>query len=240
METMDMRYATIRIAAARGYFHPLEARLREQGAVPERIHAIRLLRDGVTLALYETTGERQQVRDAVEATAGVRSYSLAENYGRIVVFLETETEAFFEEVLQFFRTQRVIVDYPIELVESRRSVFRIKEIGPQEALQRIVKVDPDAIDVEVEEVGQYDPFENQLFAVLTERQQEVLLTAYEKGYFDPPREVTHEDIAADLDCNAATVGHHLMQIEARLVNAIVPTREPAGIPSKPGDVYTTE
>jgi len=235
-----MQYATICLAPDRGYFHPIEPPLREHGAIPERIHAIRLLADGTTLALFEINGTRQQVRDAIDDAPGVRCPSMATNNGTVVAFLEGDGEPFLTEVLEFLRTQRIFVDYPISLVDPSETVYRVREIGTHEALQRIVRTDPDLIDVEVEEVGQYEPFENQLFAMLTDRQQEVLLTAYEKGYFSTPREVTHEDIAADMDCNAATVGHHLMNIESKLIEAIVPTGEPAVVPSKPGDHYSTD
>ncbi|MDS0475988.1 helix-turn-helix domain-containing protein [Natrinema sp. 1APR25-10V2] len=237
---MNMRYATFLLTSERGYFHPIEALLREQEAIPERVHAIRLLADGVILALYEVRGTAEQVRAAIDATDDIRYHSLAQNKDRVIIFLETEPEPLLNEVLEFFRTQRVIVDFPVELVEPTRSVLEITQVGKQRALQRIVRIEPEGVRAEITEVGQYNPFENRLFTLLTDRQQEVLIAAHEQGYFDPPREVTHEDIAEQLGCNAATVGHHLMQIQSRLVDAIVPSEDSSGPVNEPGDAFSAE
>jgi predicted DNA binding protein len=56
--------------------------------------------------------------------------------------------------------------------------------------------------------------------VLTERQQEVLEVALELGYYDVPRQATHNDIAERLDLSVGTVGEHLQKIEARVFKTL--------------------
>ncbi|SFL46012.1 Predicted DNA binding protein, contains HTH domain [Halogranum rubrum] len=45
--------------------------------------------------------------------------------------------------------------------------------------------------------------------LLTDRQREVIVVAYELGYFSVPREATLSDIAAHIDIEKSTVGEHL-------------------------------
>jgi hypothetical protein len=53
--------------------------------------------------------------------------------------------------------------------------------------------------------------------VLTERQREVVRTAYELGYYEVPRETTTEDVASELGVDASTVTEHLQRAERNLL-----------------------
>jgi len=53
-------------------------------------------------------------------------------------------------------------------------------------------------------------------AELTERQREVLATAYESGFFESPRETTGAELADLLDVSQPTVTHHLREGQRRL------------------------
>lgn len=56
--------------------------------------------------------------------------------------------------------------------------------------------------------------------ILTDRQFEVLKSAYFAGYFEWPRSSTIEDIAADLDLAGSTVNHHLRHAQLKLVEVL--------------------
>lgn len=51
---------------------------------------------------------------------------------------------------------------------------------------------------------------------LTERQREVLSTAFEAGYYDWPRRATGEEVAAELDISSATFCEHIHTAERKL------------------------
>ena len=55
---------------------------------------------------------------------------------------------------------------------------------------------------------------------LTDRQREVLLTAFESGFFESPRETTGAELAAMLDISQPTVTHHLREAQKRLFTAL--------------------
>lgn len=52
---------------------------------------------------------------------------------------------------------------------------------------------------------------------LTNRQLEILETAYEKGYFERPRQSNATEIAAELDINSATFREHLTAAESKIL-----------------------
>jgi len=56
---------------------------------------------------------------------------------------------------------------------------------------------------------------------LTDRQQELLLGAYEAGYYDRTSDVTGEEIAAEFDISSTTLSQHLAAAERKLVSVFV-------------------
>ena len=56
---------------------------------------------------------------------------------------------------------------------------------------------------------------------LTDRQLEVLRTAYEKGYFERPRRANANEIAAELGINPSTFSEHLAATQTKLFEDIL-------------------
>lgn len=62
-------------------------------------------------------------------------------------------------------------------------------------------------------LGAFDPD-------LSARQREVLLAAWEAGYYEIPREVTTEELAAEFGLDRRTVEDHVRRAERKLVDAL--------------------
>lgn len=52
---------------------------------------------------------------------------------------------------------------------------------------------------------------------LTDRQREVIQTAWEMGYYEVPRDVSTADVAAELDIDPSTVAEHIQRAERNLL-----------------------
>ena len=65
-------------------------------------------------------------------------------------------------------------------------------------------------------LGPYDGSDGSL-DVLTERQREVVRTAYQLGYYEVPRGTTTEAVASELGVDASTVTEHLQRAERNLL-----------------------
>ncbi len=55
---------------------------------------------------------------------------------------------------------------------------------------------------------------------LTEKQREVIMTAYKMGYYDIPRKITSEELAERLGLVGSTVVEHLRKAEQRLMTQL--------------------
>ena len=60
---------------------------------------------------------------------------------------------------------------------------------------------------------------------LTERQLEVIQTAYDVGFYEIPREASTKDVAAELGLNAATVSEHLQRAERNILTQELTAKE---------------
>jgi predicted DNA binding protein len=90
--------------------------------------------------------------------------------------------------------------------------------GEQDALQALVEDLPDHLSVSVNRLGEYDAHRESKLTALTDRQQEVLEIARERGYYEIPRRTSVREIADALGCSKSTAANHLRKAESRLVN----------------------
>lgn len=58
-------------------------------------------------------------------------------------------------------------------------------------------------------------------AQLTDRQREVLATAYEMGYFEHPKQANAGEVAAALDVSPSTLSEHLAAAQQKLVGSLL-------------------
>ncbi len=63
---------------------------------------------------------------------------------------------------------------------------------------------------------------------LTDNQREILLLAYEAGYFDVPRDITQDDLAERLDVTDSAVSQQLRRAISMLIAATLENDRTAG------------
>lgn len=90
-------------------------------------------------------------------------------------------------------------------------------VGPQDAISGTLgEYRREGVSPDLRKLGEYEGRTHPLDE-LTDRQREVVRTAYEMGYYEVPREISTEDIAAELDIDPSTVAEHLQRAERNLV-----------------------
>lgn len=174
--------------------------------------------DGVTTLLLVVEGDPTAFAAGATATPGVESVDLSETRGdrtaALVVMRPLETPV-FAAIHRASTRAGVVVRTP---VVYRDGGVHGRAVGDPEAIQRAFDAGAEDLDVRVEEVGPVrlpgDPA-----ATLSDRQREAVEAALDLGYYDRPREATHEDVAAVLGCAPATASEHLQKAEAALVRA---------------------
>lgn len=91
-------------------------------------------------------------------------------------------------------------------------------VGPQEAIAGTLdEYESEGVSPDLRRLGEYkgraEPLDE-----LTDRQREVVQTAFEMGYYEVPRNVSNEDIAAELELDSSTVAEHLQRAERNLLS----------------------
>jgi DNA-binding CsgD family transcriptional regulator len=94
-------------------------------------------------------------------------------------------------------------------------------VGDQETIAGAIgEYEETGASPDLRKLGAYDG-RTHLLDGLTDRQQEVLRTAYEMGYYDVPREVSTEEVAAELDLDPSTVAEHLQRAERNVFSQLL-------------------
>lgn len=216
-----MRYVTLRVSPTEGEaFHPIGRALSVDDAVERgNIHRVEMLEDGSGLLLGEARGDVERYREILEGSSHVHDFSIVEDEGWWYSYTHFEPNDANQEMLELQYESELAMETPIE-VEADGS-FVLTLVGPMDAFAEAAPSETDAYDIEVLETGDHHPELGDLFLSLTERQREVLEAATDLGYYDNPRQATHEDVAAVVDASPSTVGEHLRKIESRVFEHLV-------------------
>ena len=215
-----MRQATFVISAGRGGLHPADAAVAaEPGIQRLSIRQIDILDDGTGIVVYTSRGELERGKRLLEARDDIYDVDyVGETDGITLVHFEPNDTV--RNLLAVGRSQPIALDLPIDCLPDGGA--RVTVLGSDAAISEVVDGMPESLALSLESMGTYDPDRSDPFAALTERQQEILLTALELGYFETPRQTNQEAIAEALDVSTATVGEHLRRIQATLIPSVVP------------------
>lgn len=198
---------------------------------PDALLHLDMLRDGTGVTLYRLHGDRESMRETLDAAEPVRSYDVFDASGASSPGgpPSADGEAFHARVhfeprepvatlLSLVTEHRLTVEPPLEFVGD--DAVRVAVAGHQEAIRQAAEAIPDSLSVTLERAGRYDPSTDDLASVLTDRQRQVLAAAVDCGYYDTPRTATQADVAEALGCSAGTVGEHLRKIQARVLREV--------------------
>lgn len=201
---------------------PFVAYLLESPAVTEAKAIDWNRADATTTShLYGIDGDVNQFADAARETPGVASVTLAASEDpRSYAMLDVRDDAvpMFGVVEEALARAGIVIRRPL--------VYRNKRIhghvvGDATALQAVLDTAPDTMNIQIDEIGRFPSARANPASKLSDRQWEALEAARELGYYNQPREATHDDIAERLDCAPNTAGQHLQKAEAKLVEAVM-------------------
>jgi predicted DNA binding protein len=216
-----MRYVTLRVSPVEGEgFHPVGRALSVDPAVERgTIYRVEVLDDGSALLLAEARGDVDRYREILQESDTVHDFSIVESDGWWYSYTHFEPNDVNERMLELQYDSELAMETPIEVKADGSMVLTL--VGPMEAFAEAAPSEAPGYDIEVLETGDHTPEMDDLFLSLTDRQREVLTAAVDLGYYENPREATHEDVAERVDASPSTVGEHLRKIESRVFDQLV-------------------
>ncbi|MFC7141643.1 helix-turn-helix domain-containing protein [Halosimplex aquaticum] len=169
--------------------------------------------------LFAVRGDAEPFAAAAPETEAVESVTLSAVDGRwtyALAAVRPHETPLFEAVRRARTRTGLVVRKPIVY---RDGDMHFRVVGDADAIQAALDRAPDAMDVRVETVGTFRGALDHPASRLSDRQRAALAAAHELGYYETPRDATHEDVAAELDCAPSTASRHLQRAEAKLVDA---------------------
>lgn len=179
-----------------------------------------LLTDGTAMAIYLLSGDASALDATLAEASEVVDHHVFNTGGtRFHVLIHFEPDDPLRSLLELAERHHIVMETPLEFLAG--GSLRATVGGIQENVQDAAAEFPSNVEVTIQQIGQYDPSRDSLLASLTNRQREVLEVAIREGYYEIPRRATHDDLAAELDCSAGTVGEHLRKIESRVLSVLM-------------------
>lgn len=216
-----MRQVTAYLSPQEIDFDPAEEAIQATPSVQRQaIHHFNVLADETVVLLEELKGSHEKVDEIYGTQPRLKSYDIAETEDNLYLYIRFEPTPAVSDLLSLPQEHEVLVDTPIEYGEG--GAIRVTLVGEQSELQTLLNDTPNAVDVDVERISEYQPKEDRLFSKLTPEQQEVLVTAVSEGYFKIPRQTTTSELANQLGISPSAVSKRLRRVESTILPDVVP------------------
>lgn len=167
--------------------------------------------------LFVITGNRERFEANLADLSHVRAYDLAPiDDDRFYVHFQPEPTDVIRGLFATLASRSIIVIPPITY---RNGSAVVGVVGSPTDLQKTLEDMPEGIRISVDAIGSYRSERDEPAATLSDRQREAVLAGLELGYYDTPRQATHEDVAEAMGCAPSTASEHLQKAEAKLIRA---------------------
>ncbi|SFH40181.1 HTH DNA binding domain-containing protein [Halorubrum aquaticum] len=216
-----MRYLQLQIHFPPEARHPMHQFLVEQNSI-QRAHLRHwnFSNPEYVTTLLHVIGKVEEGREeyvaALDTVETIQEYDVTPVDDRsFYVFIRETAQDFASRLRALLTDTELLIVPPVEYGSDGEMLFEVA--GDQDALQGLVANLPDQLAVSINRLGEYDAYRESHVTALTDRQQEVLEVARERGYYEIPRQASVREIADEIGCSKSTAADHLRKAEARLV-----------------------
>lgn len=218
-----MRYATVLVRWNDTELMPLNSAIAADPEVHlEATYYINPIGGGSYAELSRFRGDMDHAITLFETSPQVEQFSMPDT-GEGITYLQYNSAPLIDELMLLLSEHAVVISWPIKSTQDTRGV-RLTVFGPEDVLGDFFAAFPDAVSLTLERTGDYRGGHSDPVAMLTDRQRLVFDTAVRLGYYESPREATHEDLADELDIASGTVAEHLQRIERTIMGLLAGQR----------------
>ncbi|WP_290813867.1 helix-turn-helix domain-containing protein [Halovivax sp.] len=215
-----MQAARFRLRVPEGSFPGVDRALaRADGVEREQLVQFEWLTDGSYALLYRLrVDDPAAVESVLEDNPEVRASSLRRFGDRWYCYVHVAERDLLSELLAVADENALIIDRPVQFVSEG---VALTVAGTGEGLQGAFRDASDAVRIDVEWSGEYQPGAGDAGCQLTPRQREALRTAHDLGFYENPRRSDYEELAHALDCAPSTANELLRRAETAIVDAVL-------------------
>lgn len=168
--------------------------------------------------LHYLEGDTERFERAIEDIPVVLEYDLKRaGDGKFYVYIRDQTTPTMSHLFEAFTDNSLVIAPPIEY---REGTVTMSLFGSAERIQSAFERVPDFVTVRVEEISGLQALPGTIPAMLSDRQRDAVETAVALGYYEVPREASHEEVAAAMECAPSTAAEHLRKAESKLLTAM--------------------
>lgn len=203
-----------------GEIHPMYGLLTNAPFV-ERATAMQWNFTGDALGiLHYVEGDIEAFEDAVEDVDPVVDYELEPaGEGAFYAYIRDATTPAMRDLFEPMTYEAVVMVPPILYHED--GTVSISVFGPSEGIQRAFEMVPEPVEITVEEVSGLGAMTAAAETQLSDRQRVAIEAALDLGYYEIPRDASHEEVAAAIDCAPSTAAEHLRKAESTLLSSML-------------------
>lgn len=174
--------------------------------------------DGIGVGFVElVASDPIKVSEEIERYDAVHTVEIfQQGEGRVLVQIEAEEPI----LLQLLDKTGVPVEMPFEITDGE---VRWELTTTRTRLSTLsTELDQSNLGYMVEHIWDSTQFSQ----ILTDRQQDIIRTALERGYYDSPRKCTQEELATEFDMAKSTCSEILHRAEERIIKQFEDGNQP--------------
>lgn len=184
--------------------------------------------DGLGIMHY-VEGDREAFAAALEDIEDVHAYELTRtNESGFYAYLHCSPGGRANAMFGALYRGRLIHVPPTEYRPD--GTVAVSLIGTADEIEAAIEAVEEQVDVTVDEITGVDRATGTARSLLSDRQRAALEAALELGYYEIPREASHEDVAEALGCAPSTAAEHLRKAESKVLRSVF---ERAATPAAP-------
>lgn len=172
---------------------------------------------GRPTVLFEVDGDVDLVGTELDSSNGLQTVETApvtDGKFNLLATLDLSTIPLLQDVFGALTQEGLVVAKP---VIYRDGQVHVRIVGSSSTLQTAISKLSSNMEFEIITIGEFDRSRDTPLSMLSDRQRKALVTAFNLGYYEHPRETTHGDIAAQLGCAPNTVSDHLQKAEKKIM-----------------------
>ncbi|RQG89100.1 helix-turn-helix domain-containing protein [Natrarchaeobius halalkaliphilus] len=199
--------------------HPMYDVLLNAAAVDRATAMHWNVSDDELAIMHHVEGDIELFRAQLERIPEVVAYELTPaGEGAFYAYVRDRMTEPLRELFATASRGPLVVVPPLEYADG---VVSYSVFGPSEAIQTALDRIPDPIDATVTAITGMAAVPGVLESLLSDRQREALEVALSLGYYEIPREASHEDVASEIGCAPSTAAEHLRKAESTVVRSVL-------------------